>query len=69
MYCVTVLHLYGIKPFVWGDRMNKKVTLACANCSSRNYTTVKNRSKQSTRLEVRKYCKICGEHTIHRETK
>ncbi|WP_072890041.1 50S ribosomal protein L33 [Ornithinibacillus halophilus] len=48
--------------------MSKKVTLACAVCSSRNYTTNKNVSTQ-TRLEVRKYCKTCGKHTVHRETK
>ncbi|WP_163971928.1 50S ribosomal protein L33 [Oceanobacillus halotolerans] len=49
--------------------MNKKVILACAICSSRNYTTSKNVSTQSTRLEVRKFCKTCGKHTLHRETK
>ncbi|RKQ32362.1 50S ribosomal protein L33 [Oceanobacillus halophilus] len=49
--------------------MSQKVTLACAICSSRNYSTNKNVSTKSTRLEVRKYCKICGKHTLHRETK
>ncbi|TXL61034.1 50S ribosomal protein L33 [Cerasibacillus terrae] len=49
--------------------MGEKVTLACENCASRNYTTNKNVSKQSTRLEVRKFCKTCGKHTLHRETK
>ncbi len=53
----------------WGGEMNKKVTLACTICSSRNYTTTKNVSTQPTRLEVRKYCKTCGKHTLHRETK
>ncbi|WP_205138588.1 50S ribosomal protein L33 [Virgibacillus halotolerans] len=49
--------------------MSKKITLACANCSSRNYTTNKNTSTQAKRLDVRKYCKTCGVHTLHRETK
>ncbi|MFZ3578072.1 50S ribosomal protein L33 [Virgibacillus sp. DJP39] len=49
--------------------MNKKVTLACAECSSRNYTTNKNVSTKPERLEARKYCKNCGKHTLHRETK
>ncbi|WP_188392389.1 50S ribosomal protein L33 [Compostibacillus humi] len=49
--------------------MSKKITLACAICFSRNYSTNKNVSAQSTRLEVRKYCKTCGKHTLHRETK
>ncbi|PAV27917.1 50S ribosomal protein L33 [Virgibacillus profundi] len=49
--------------------MSKKVTLACAVCSSRNYATAKNASTTPERLESRKYCKTCGEHTLHRETK
>ncbi|WP_425509073.1 50S ribosomal protein L33 [Virgibacillus doumboii] len=50
-------------------RLNKKITLACAICSSRNYSTTKNVSTQAVRLEVQKYCKTCGKHTLHRETK
>ncbi|WP_138420193.1 50S ribosomal protein L33 [Aquibacillus sediminis] len=49
--------------------MEKKVVLACTTCLSRNYTTHKNESNQSERLQVRKYCKRCGTHTLHRETK
>ncbi|WP_084157644.1 50S ribosomal protein L33 [Oceanobacillus manasiensis] len=49
--------------------MKKKITLACADCLSRNYSTSKNTSTQAERLEVRKYCKTCGKHTLHRETK
>ncbi|MBY7141667.1 50S ribosomal protein L33 [Virgibacillus sp. NKC19-3] len=49
--------------------MIMKITLACAICSSRNYKTNKNVSIQPARLEVNKYCKICREHTLHRETK
>ncbi|MFC2949291.1 50S ribosomal protein L33 [Virgibacillus sediminis] len=49
--------------------MRKKVILACAICNSRNYSTNKNVSAQDTRLEVKKYCKTCSKHTLHRETK
>ncbi|WP_284140998.1 MULTISPECIES: 50S ribosomal protein L33 [unclassified Virgibacillus] len=49
--------------------MNKKVTLACTICASRNYSTNKNAVTSSTRLETRKFCKVCGKHTLHRETK
>ncbi|MFC0525696.1 50S ribosomal protein L33 [Pontibacillus salicampi] len=49
--------------------MNKKVALACSICMSRNYTTTKNPKTDSNRLEVRKYCKHCSTHTLHRETK
>lgn len=45
-----------------------KLSLACANCGTRNYTTVK--SKQSTeRLELKKYCQRCDAHTPHKETR
>ncbi|TMN22365.1 50S ribosomal protein L33 [Lentibacillus cibarius] len=48
--------------------MKRKVALACAICSNRNYTTSKNASI-SKRLEMQKYCKTCDKHTLHRETK
>ncbi|WP_420843804.1 50S ribosomal protein L33 [Lentibacillus sediminis] len=47
----------------------KKITLACSVCLSRNYTTNKNAATHPARLEARKYCKTCGMHTLHRETK
>ncbi|WP_205094486.1 50S ribosomal protein L33 [Thalassobacillus pellis] len=49
--------------------MRRKVILACTECSSRNYSSYKNTASQSGRLEVRKFCKRCGKHTLHRETK
>ncbi|WP_200806528.1 50S ribosomal protein L33 [Salimicrobium flavidum] len=49
--------------------MRKKIVLACNECSSRNYSTHKNMNHSEERLEVRKFCKNCGEHTLHRETK
>lgn len=49
--------------------MNKKITLACTVCLNRNYTTTKNTFKNQERLEVKKYCKHCNKHELHRETK
>ncbi len=48
--------------------MRKKVVLACTVCNGRNYTTDK-KQQSAERIEVKKYCKRCGEHTLHRETK
>ncbi|RYG72763.1 50S ribosomal protein L33 [Lentibacillus lipolyticus] len=48
--------------------MKRKIALACAICANRNYTTSKNASVNE-RLEMQKYCKTCGKHTLHRETK
>ncbi|MDC3417779.1 50S ribosomal protein L33 [Aquibacillus salsiterrae] len=49
--------------------MGIKITLACSECLSRNYSTTKNPKINAERLEVNKYCKRCGGYTIHRETK
>lgn len=46
----------------------KRVALACATCGSRNYT-VPASSSRTARLELKKFCKYCGEHTTHRETR
>ena len=45
------------------------ITLACIECNERNYTTEKNKRNDPSRLELKKYCSRCREHTLHRETK
>ncbi len=45
------------------------ITLACTECKRKNYTTTKNKRKHTDRLELRKYCKFCRKHTLHREIK
>jgi large subunit ribosomal protein L33 len=45
------------------------ITLACTECRRRNYTTTKNRQKHPDRFEIRKYCRFCRKHTLHRETR
>ena len=45
------------------------IILACAECNRRNYSTVKNKKNDPGRLEMRKYCKFCRKHTLHKETK
>ncbi len=49
--------------------MRDKITLACTECKQRNYGTFKNKKKQTERIELRKFCKFCREHTKHKETK
>jgi large subunit ribosomal protein L33 len=46
-----------------------KITLACTACRRRNYVTEKNRLSDRDRLELRKYCRWCRTHTLHRETR
>jgi large subunit ribosomal protein L33 len=45
------------------------ITLACTDCKSRNYTTTKNRKTIAERLEIKKFCRMCGKHVLHKETK
>jgi len=49
--------------------MREQVTLQCTQCKRRNYTTRKNRRNDPDRLELKKYCKFCRKHTVHRETR
>ncbi|MFV1957748.1 MAG: 50S ribosomal protein L33 [bacterium] len=45
------------------------VTLECTDCKRRNYTSTKNRKNTTERLELKKYCRFCRSHTLHKETK
>ncbi|MFO7266339.1 MAG: 50S ribosomal protein L33 [Limnochordales bacterium] len=49
--------------------MRVGITLECTECKERNYRTTKNRRNDPDRLELRKYCKRCRKHTLHRETR
>jgi large subunit ribosomal protein L33 len=44
------------------------VALECPNCGNRNYRTSKNTRSQG-KLELRKFCKSCRSHTVHKEKK
>jgi large subunit ribosomal protein L33 len=45
------------------------IGMACQDCKERNYTTSKNKRNDPNRLELKKFCRRCGRHTMHRETK
>src|SRR5660397_235695 len=49
--------------------MRVQVTLACEECKRRNYRTMKNKKNNPDRIEFKKYCRWCGTHTSHKETK
>ncbi len=49
--------------------MREKIILVCEECYSRNYTTTKNKTNNTTRLELKKHCTTCNKHTVHKETK
>lgn len=54
------------------------ITLECTECRSNptqrskgvsRYTSQKNRRNTSERLEVKKFCRHCNKHTVHKEIK
>ncbi len=46
--------------------MKKKVQLTCSVCLSSNYNTNKSSIE---RIEVKKFCRKCNKHTLHKENK
>ena len=69
------LRLKDASPF-FGDlkvlediTMRTRITLACTDCKNRNYDTTKDKKTHPDRMEIKKYCKFCRKHTIHKETK
>jgi len=49
--------------------MRDLITLACSECKRRNYTTTKNKKTTPDKLQIKKYCRFCRTHTVHKETK
>lgn len=50
-------------------QMRVKIVMACTDCKQRNYNTMKNKKNDPDRIEMKKYCKFCHKHTVHKETK
>ena len=49
--------------------MREIITLQCSECKRRNYSSTRNKKKQTEKLETRKFCPSCRKHTAHKETK
>ncbi len=49
--------------------MRENILLACTECKRRNYATMKDKKKHPDRIELKKYCKFCRKHTVHKETR
>ena len=56
-----------------GDRV--QVILECTEMKdsglpgTSRYITTKNKKNTPERIEMKKYCKFCQKHTVHKETK
>ncbi|MDW7999317.1 MAG: 50S ribosomal protein L33 [Thermodesulfovibrio sp.] len=49
--------------------MRDIILLQCTECKSKNYSTTKNKKNTPDKLQLKKYCKHCKRHTLHKETK
>ncbi len=49
--------------------MREIIALACSECKQRNYTTKKNKKTTPDKIELKKYCRFCQRHTLHKEAK
>jgi len=45
------------------------VKLQCQECKRINYFTHKSKESVEEKLELKKFCKWCRRHTLHKETK
>lgn len=76
---VRILKIKDAKSFFFGfsslirtmevEIVRTKITLACTECKQRNYNTTKDKKNHPDRMEIKKYCKFCRTHTVHKETK
>lgn len=50
-----------------GNAQRLPIALSCSSCGARNYKTTKARGQAP--LELKKFCKTCNAHTLHKESK
>ncbi len=43
--------------------------LKCGDCKRITYYTTRNKKKVKEKLELKKFCKFCKKHTLHKEIK
>ena len=49
--------------------MRELIQLECTECKRYNYASTKDKKQQPERLELKKYCRFCRKHVLHREVK
>jgi large subunit ribosomal protein L33 len=45
------------------------IRLRCDVCKTANYHSTRNKKKLKEKLELKKYCRKCRKHTLHKEAK
>ena len=67
--CARAAHPHYLPGTMARGDVRIAVTLACEECKRRNYQTEKSKRNNPDRVEFRKYCRWCGKHTPHKETR
>lgn len=49
--------------------MREHIQLECTECRRVNYNNTKDKKKHPDRIEIKKHCKFCKKHTVHKELK
>jgi len=49
--------------------MRDIIALECTECKRKNYTTTKNRKTVTEKLQLKKHCRSCRKHIVHKEVK
>ena len=44
-----------------------QIWLQCSECGTLNYVTTRNKLNTPTKLGLKKYCRHCRKHTLHKE--
>ncbi|MCU0678892.1 MAG: 50S ribosomal protein L33 [Planctomycetes bacterium] len=45
------------------------IKLECSSCKRVTYYSRKNKKTLKERLQLKKFCRFCKKHTLHKETK
>ncbi|MEK7164446.1 MAG: 50S ribosomal protein L33 [Patescibacteria group bacterium] len=45
------------------------IKFECSVCKHVTHQSSKNKKKLPTRMQIKKHCKFCKKHTLHKETK
>ncbi|MBU0534547.1 MAG: 50S ribosomal protein L33 [Candidatus Omnitrophica bacterium] len=49
--------------------MREFITLVCEFCKNRNYATSRSKEQRENKLALKKFCRFCRKHSLHKETK
>ena len=49
--------------------MRENIQFSCTECNRVTYSGTKDKKQNPERLELKKYCRFCQKHVLHREVK